>query len=95
MAVAPAAPIPEPAAVTKATRLSRIPIWASTRKGLLNAGAYHSALQHSKEAACSISPRTVRIHRRNIYAKLRINSQGELFARFIGALVGARQHGEN
>jgi len=28
----------------------------------------------------------VRIHRRNIYSKLRISSQGELFSRFIGAL---------
>ncbi len=34
----------------------------------------------------SIAPGTVRIHRRNIYAKLGINSQGELFSRFIGTL---------
>ncbi len=34
-----------------------------------------------------ISSGTVRIHRRNIYAKLGINSQGELFARFIDTLV--------
>jgi DNA-binding CsgD family transcriptional regulator len=34
-----------------------------------------------------IAPGTVRIHRRNIYAKLRIGSQGELFARFIGTVV--------
>lgn len=33
-----------------------------------------------------ISPGTVRIHRRNIYAKLGISSQGELFSRFITAL---------
>lgn len=34
-----------------------------------------------------IAPGTVRIHRRNIYAKLGISSQGELFARFIDTLV--------
>ncbi|WP_348540359.1 helix-turn-helix transcriptional regulator [Ruegeria sp. HKCCSA071] len=41
---------------------------------------------HSAEAVgtiLGISPGTVRIHRRNIYAKLRINSQGELFSKFI------------
>ncbi|MGA0614203.1 helix-turn-helix transcriptional regulator [Paracoccus sp. KR1-242] len=44
---------------------------------------------HSAEAtgiALGISPGTVRIHRRNIYGKLRIGSQGELFSRFIAAL---------
>lgn len=48
---------------------------------------------HSAEAtglALGISPGTVRIHRRNIYAKLRIGSQGELFSRFIAALGDAR-----
>ena len=48
---------------------------------------------HSAEAVgqiLEISPGTVRIHRRNIYAKLRIGSQGELFSRFIQALVGPR-----
>lgn len=34
-----------------------------------------------------ISPGTVRIHRKNIYAKLSINSQGELFSQFIRALT--------
>ena len=34
-----------------------------------------------------ISPGTVRIHRRNIYAKLRIRSQGELFTEFIKTLL--------
>jgi DNA-binding CsgD family transcriptional regulator len=34
-----------------------------------------------------ISSGTVRIHRRNIYAKLGISSQGELFALFIETLV--------
>jgi DNA-binding CsgD family transcriptional regulator len=34
-----------------------------------------------------IASGTVRIHRRNIYAKLGISSQGELFARFIDTLV--------
>ncbi|MGR3700268.1 MAG: LuxR C-terminal-related transcriptional regulator, partial [Roseovarius sp.] len=36
--------------------------------------------------ALGISPGTVRIHRRNIYAKLRVSSQGELFSSFIAAL---------
>jgi DNA-binding CsgD family transcriptional regulator len=45
---------------------------------------------HSAESAgqlLGIAPGTVRIHRRNIYSKLRINSQGELFARFLETLV--------
>ncbi|MEM7669428.1 MAG: helix-turn-helix transcriptional regulator [Pseudomonadota bacterium] len=45
---------------------------------------------HSADAVgriLGISPGTVRIHRRNIYAKLRIRSQGELFSRFIDALL--------
>jgi DNA-binding CsgD family transcriptional regulator len=45
---------------------------------------------HSAESAgqiLGISPGTVRIHRRNIYAKLRINSQGELFSRFLKTLA--------
>lgn len=46
---------------------------------------------HSAEAVgaiLSISSGTVRIHRRNIYAKLRISSQGELFSAFIRTLGG-------
>ena len=46
---------------------------------------------HSAEAIgtmLDISPGTVRIHRRNIYAKLRISSQGELFSIFINAMLG-------
>jgi DNA-binding CsgD family transcriptional regulator len=35
-----------------------------------------------------ISSGTVRIHRRNIYSKLRISSQGELFSLFISAMLG-------
>lgn len=44
---------------------------------------------HSAESAgqiLGISPGTVRIHRRNIYSKMRINSQGELFSRFLDTL---------
>ncbi len=44
---------------------------------------------HSAEAVgriLGISPGTVRIHRRNIYSKLRIKSQGELFSMFINTL---------
>lgn len=49
----------------------------------------HTLKGHSAEAVgriLGISPGTVRIHRRNIYAKLRISSQGELFSRFIEKL---------
>lgn len=45
---------------------------------------------HSAEAIgtlLGISPGTVRIHRRNIYSKLRISSQGELFSAFINAML--------
>lgn len=46
---------------------------------------------HSAEAVgkiLGIAPGTVRIHRRNIYSKLRIGSQGELFSLFIDTLSG-------
>ncbi|MGV8984860.1 MAG: helix-turn-helix transcriptional regulator [Cypionkella sp.] len=52
----------------------------------------HTLKGHSAEAVgalLGIAPGTVRIHRRNIYTKLRISSQGELFSRFISALVDA------
>lgn len=45
---------------------------------------------HSAEAIgtlLKISSGTVRIHRRNIYSKLRISSQGELFSEFITAML--------
>jgi DNA-binding CsgD family transcriptional regulator len=45
---------------------------------------------HSADSAgklLGISAGTARIHRRNIYAKLRISSQGELFSRFLATLV--------
>jgi DNA-binding CsgD family transcriptional regulator len=45
---------------------------------------------HSADAVgkiLEISPGTVRIHRRNIYSKLRIRSQGELFSDFIDTLM--------
>lgn len=45
---------------------------------------------HSAEAIgklLGIAPGTVRIHRKNIYSKLRINSQGELFSEFISAIT--------
>lgn len=51
--------------------------------------AEHTLKGHSAEAVgrlLGIAPGTVRIHRRNIYAKLRISSQGELFSRFMEAL---------
>ncbi|MBS0126891.1 helix-turn-helix transcriptional regulator [Thetidibacter halocola] len=44
---------------------------------------------HSSEAIgrlLSIAPGTVRIHRRNVYSKLRINSQGELFSLFLDTI---------
>lgn len=48
---------------------------------------------HSADAVgklLGISPGTVRIHRKNIYSKLRINSQGELFSEFLTAIVGGQ-----
>lgn len=48
---------------------------------------------HSADAIgklLGISSGTVRIHRRNIYSKLRINSQGELFSLFLRAMIGER-----
>jgi DNA-binding CsgD family transcriptional regulator len=45
---------------------------------------------HSAESTgqiLGIAAGTVRIHRRNIYSKLNINSQGELFSRFLSTLV--------
>ena len=45
---------------------------------------------HSSDAIgkiLDISPGTVRIHRKNIYSKLAINSQGDLFSLFIRALA--------
>lgn len=49
---------------------------------------------HSADALgklLGISSGTVRIHRKNIYAKLRISSQGELFSVFISALADTSQ----
>tara|TARA_R110000787_G_scaffold1945_1_gene8123 strand:- start:157 stop:951 length:795 start_codon:yes stop_codon:yes gene_type:complete len=53
----------------------------------------HTLRGHSADAVgrlLGISPGTVRIHRKNIYSKLRINSQGELFAEFLTAIVDGR-----
>lgn len=50
----------------------------------------HTLKGHSAEAVgriLGISPGTVRIHRRNVYAKLRIRTQGELFSLFIDTLI--------
>lgn len=50
----------------------------------------HTLKGNSAEAVgriLGISPGTARIHRRNIYAKLRISSQGELFSKFIQTLA--------
>lgn len=47
---------------------------------------------HSSEAiaaALRIAPGTVKIHRKNIYAKLGIGSQAELFSLFLASLSGA------
>jgi DNA-binding CsgD family transcriptional regulator len=47
---------------------------------------------HSADAIgkmLTISSGTVRIHRKNIYSKLRISSQGELFSEFISAILGS------
>ena len=41
------------------------------------------------------SPETVKVHRKRIYAKLQISSQGELFSMFLGAMARARPDVEN
>jgi len=49
---------------------------------------------HSADAVgriLEISPGTVRIHRRNVYSKLQIRSQGELFSKFIDTLVSGEK----
>lgn len=51
----------------------------------------HSA--KSTAARMGISPGTVKIHRNNIYAKLDINSQTELFSLFIGAMAHMKGDG--
>jgi DNA-binding CsgD family transcriptional regulator len=45
----------------------------------------HSSKSCARELG--ISPTTERVHRRNIYAKLNISSQAELFTRFFDALA--------
>lgn len=50
---------------------------------------------HSADAVgriLEISPGTVRIHRRNVYSKLQIRSQGELFSKFIDTLVSGSRN---
>jgi DNA-binding CsgD family transcriptional regulator len=67
--------------------------FASFGKGILTPRereiVEHTLKGHSAEAIgdiLGITPGTVRIHRRNVYSKLRISSQGELFSRFIQTL---------
>jgi DNA-binding CsgD family transcriptional regulator len=48
----------------------------------------HSSKSLAREI--SISPATVKIHRRNIYRKLSISSQSELFAKFLTTLGDLR-----
>ncbi|WP_091885672.1 helix-turn-helix transcriptional regulator [Phyllobacterium sp. OV277] len=40
------------------------------------------------------SPETIKVHRKRIYAKLKISSQGELFCKFIGAQAAAPTEAE-
>lgn len=42
-----------------------------------------------------ISPATVKLHRRNLYAKVDVNSQAELFSLFIDAVSSATNHYED
>ena len=58
----------------------------------------HTLTGHSAEAIgdlLGIASGTVRIHRRNIYAKLHISSQGELFSKFIQTLGRPQSHGNS
>ncbi|MEM7075257.1 MAG: helix-turn-helix transcriptional regulator [Pseudomonadota bacterium] len=53
----------------------------------------HTLRGHSADAVgklLGISSGTVRIHRKNVYAKLRINSQGELFSVFLTTITDQR-----
>ncbi len=53
----------------------------------------HTLKGHSADAVgklLGISSGTVRIHRRNIYTKLRINSQGELFSAFLSSIMNGQ-----
>ena len=53
----------------------------------------HTLRGHSADAVgklLGISSGTVRIHRKNIYSKLRINSQGELFSVFLDSITERR-----
>ncbi|WP_170608699.1 helix-turn-helix transcriptional regulator [Ruegeria arenilitoris] len=53
----------------------------------------HTLRGHSADAVgklLGISSGTVRIHRRNIYSKLRINSQGELFSAFLSSIMNGQ-----
>jgi DNA-binding CsgD family transcriptional regulator len=47
---------------------------------------------HSTESIAmqlSISPGTVKIHRKNIYRKMKVSTQAELFAAFLGLATGS------
>jgi DNA-binding CsgD family transcriptional regulator len=46
----------------------------------------HSAKSAAREL--EISPETLRVHRKHIYAKLGVSSQGDLFALFLSSLPG-------
>lgn len=94
----PALPKPKPAKVEStpapANEFDRTHIWESLTLTQRETHVVDLILQgHSTESiarALGVAAGTVKVHRRNIYRKLQIKSQAELFARFV-EIMGARE----
>jgi DNA-binding CsgD family transcriptional regulator len=84
---------PSDDAVAMTNELDRAHIWKSLSLTSREKQVVDLVLQgHSTESiarALRIVPGTVKVHRRNIYRKLKIKSQAGLFARFV-EIIDAR-----